>query len=109
MINNAFNPQRAETNIYRRHRVQRAVKLLEMAERTMTRAQITEAQKLARDWSPAARPSLVSGAPIAVLITAVGPSATSGDVRYCAVLEDKRRVKATFLLRFITIAAIRFT
>jgi uncharacterized protein len=35
---------------------QRAVKLLEMAERRMTSAQITEAQKLARDCKPATRP-----------------------------------------------------
>ena len=35
---------------------QRAVKFLEMAERRMTPAQITEAQKLARDWKPATQP-----------------------------------------------------
>jgi uncharacterized protein len=35
---------------------QRAVKTLEMAERSMTPAQITEAQKLARDWKPATQP-----------------------------------------------------
>jgi TPR repeat protein len=33
-----------------------AVKTLEMAERKMTPAQITEAQKLARDWKPATQP-----------------------------------------------------
>ena len=33
-----------------------AVKTLEMAERNMTPAQITEAQKLARDWKPATQP-----------------------------------------------------
>ena len=33
-----------------------AVKTLEMAERKMTPAQITEAQKLARDWKPASPP-----------------------------------------------------
>jgi len=33
-----------------------AVKALEMAERNMTPAQITEAQKLARDWKPATQP-----------------------------------------------------
>jgi TPR repeat protein len=36
---------------------QRAVKTPEMAERKMTPAQITEAQKLARDWKPATRPT----------------------------------------------------
>jgi TPR repeat protein len=36
--------------------VQRAVKTLNMAERKMTPAQITEAQKLARDWKPATQP-----------------------------------------------------
>jgi hypothetical protein len=36
---------------------QRAVKTLEMAERKMTPARITEAQKLARDWKPATRPT----------------------------------------------------
>ena len=36
---------------------QRAVKTLEMAERRMTPAQINEAQKLARDWKPATRPT----------------------------------------------------
>lgn len=36
---------------------QRAVKTLEMAERKMTPAQITEAQKLACDWKPATRPT----------------------------------------------------
>jgi TPR repeat protein len=36
---------------------QSAVKTLEMAERRMTRAQISEAQKLARDWKPATRPT----------------------------------------------------
>ena len=35
---------------------QRAVKALEMAEQRMTPAQINEAQKLARDWKPAAQP-----------------------------------------------------
>ena len=35
---------------------QKAVKTLEMAERQMTPAQITEAQKLARDWKPATQP-----------------------------------------------------
>ena len=35
---------------------QMAVKSLEMAERQMTPAQITEAQKLARDWKPATQP-----------------------------------------------------
>jgi TPR repeat protein len=36
---------------------QRAVKTLEMAERRMTPARISEAQKLARDWKPATRPT----------------------------------------------------
>jgi uncharacterized protein len=36
---------------------QRAVKTLEMAERRMTPAQINEAQKLARDWKPATKPT----------------------------------------------------
>ncbi len=36
--------------------VQRAVKTLNMAERKMTPAQITEAQKLARNWKPATQP-----------------------------------------------------
>jgi hypothetical protein len=36
---------------------QRAVKTLEMAERRMTQAQISEAQKLADDWKPAAQPT----------------------------------------------------
>ncbi len=36
---------------------QRAVKILEMAERRMTPAQINEAQKLARDWKPATKPT----------------------------------------------------
>jgi hypothetical protein len=36
---------------------QRAVKTPDMAERRMTPAQITEAQKLARDWKPATQPS----------------------------------------------------
>jgi hypothetical protein len=45
---------------------QRAVKLLEMAERRMTPAQITEAQKLARDWKPAAgRPDTPAMATVA--------------------------------------------
>ena len=35
----------------------RAVKTLEMAARRMTPAQITEAQKLARDWKPATQPA----------------------------------------------------
>ena len=35
---------------------QRAVTGLEMAERRMTPTQIAEAQKLARDWKPAAQP-----------------------------------------------------
>ena len=36
---------------------QKAAKtLIEMAERRMTPAQITEAQKLARDWKPATQP-----------------------------------------------------
>jgi hypothetical protein len=35
---------------------QRAVKTLEMTERSMTRAQIDEARKLARDWKPARQP-----------------------------------------------------
>lgn len=34
---------------------QRAITTLEMAERRMTPAQIAEAQKLARDWKPAAQ------------------------------------------------------
>ena len=36
---------------------QRAVKTLEMAERRMPPAQINEAQKLARDWKPATKPT----------------------------------------------------
>jgi hypothetical protein len=36
--------------------VQRAVTTLNMAEQKMTLAQITEAQKLARDWKPATQP-----------------------------------------------------
>ena len=44
-------------SVYRRHRGEQiAVKTLEMAERQMTPAQITEAQKLARDWKPATQP-----------------------------------------------------
>ena len=35
---------------------QRAVKVLDMAERRMTPAQIAEAQKLAREWTPTTQP-----------------------------------------------------
>jgi len=35
----------------------KAVKALDMAERRMTQAQISEAQKLARDWKPATQPT----------------------------------------------------
>jgi hypothetical protein len=48
-------------SVYRRHRVRRAVKTLEMTERRMTPAQVSEAQQLPRDWSQLRSQLLIKG------------------------------------------------
>ena len=48
-------------SVYRRHGVRRAVKTLEMTERRMTPAQVSEAQQLSRDWSQLRRQLLIKG------------------------------------------------